>query len=1330
MVKGFRSLVKLKDDGLEIRKVDKIAGGLHPLDAQFPWNRLRDYVDRCVKRQRSLRIPEGLDRLLTVFIISHPQELKDVAVAACAHALSTETTLTLLNGHLRFGSTDFEALPVFIQILMAINHVNPAVISNEEAKLARNLFPLLALRMFDSGRMLQSLSTLYHTGIPLSSHLATHIEALAEQAAQKLSCQLEAIAATSSWMVAYRLCSWLAILPEHFESAKSGLHSLKSILDRSFPDWQAWSAWKPNQQDILMYEKKLGNAEHIALQDILALEGPDLASGGYTTLREGYIDMMSVTETTYFRNKKLEIELSTCGGDSARQALSSLSSALRIAATVKTSTNNCRMELFRQICIGKPIHEDGLKILEHCFSIGLPLVINDTNVFLQHYEMRSLPPMRNFQSLITALDTNGKISASPYQKLRELLGPKILETVDRMLESRLQVIQSIINVERAWTNHDLGVFEEMQSFGEVLLGTSWIMISASPDTKAILRQWPVVAEIGYCYDLYAFTFSDQAEGRKALAKKLARYLVGRFSQSGSLVVDEVHLVETLIEIWRKGPKQSQRRLAVALAGADLGVDVKFRCIAFVPSLESNLVSSLLSAITKNTFTQPEEASIVLAHSLASSHDVSIIRAFRPILFEMVQSQGEGLLTYTLENLGVSAWVTLAQQIETIFENSISGDMITTTPSLHPELLNWACRLWKDLDLLKRLERSKPMQHGSAMQCIIRGGSPSLQSDLVRIFDVLSSTFDSSRLEALHAVTAQLAADGGNVALILKAMPVITVTTLSGAEACVQVIECYEEAQIEVAETILWVWYNSSDLMPNDKLALEMIAEVLGLYGFDSPSFESLIATERHLQEEYTALLKEARRLEGLRLAFKSLDPKSTTDMLNSLGVEDSSPLDEIFDSIPTDLINVVERIGENEVELQIPLSNITALQKRAMGSGTAQSLLVRLVLENGLPPGFCMHFDNETEEIANSSGHFPWIALAESGDPIQPYCHGATTLATYQMSRLLSRHLVKNGFSTIQDIYTLIATEITALGSRCVVCGRKQNAPLRRAAVCPDDACQQIFDGSSLDVRLSDVRNDPAVTDLLLTMIYTIACSGTLNLLPGLPIWDAPAVKEIINALPPIAQLQHLDSLGAILSSLDKVRGSGNQTAKLLSWTCSNYRGFLTSATDTLKIPSLPGAHQFMLASAAPELEHNFAKKVGNGTTRVMFHGTSYERLYPILRGGLKDLSGTTLQRHGHSFGNGIYLASDPQTAFGFATGGVSSWTGSNFSNYRVLLGVELAGTWSPTSANSTIHVVTDPACVMVRYVFLVPSNATMPLVQHVTPAMSSVYASLRSGAI
>jgi hypothetical protein len=449
-------------------------------------------------------------------------------------------------------------------------------------------------------------------------------------------------------------------------------------------------------------------------------------------------------------------------------------------------------------------------------------------------------------------------------------------------------------------------------------------------------------------------------------------------------------------------------------------------------------------------------------------------------------------------------------------------------------------------------------------------------------------------------------------------------------------------------------------------------------------------------------------------------------LLGQLGIEDSFPLDDLFENLPTELVDVVERINDSEVELHFPLNNVTPLHKKAMGAGTAQSLLVRILPPStGLPPGFCIHFDNEAGDMAEASGHFPWLVF-EDGGPEDQYCHGRATPAVFQLSRALYSYFNTNGFTTLQDVYVFLNGEISSLSSKCIVCCAKHamNSNLRRSTLCSDANCKVIFERANLDVRLSDVRVDPAAVDLLLTMIYATAVAGDLTLLPGCPVQVPATLQQTINALPPTSQLQNVDNLETGL----RTRGSSNQGAQLLAWACTSYRGFLSSVTDSMKIPSFPGSHQFVLANASPELENAFASRVGRGTTRVMFHGTTLDRLHSILSQGLKDLSGTTLQRHGHSYGKGIYVSSDPATAWGYATNGITSWSGSKFNNHKVLLGCELAGNWAASSG--TIHVITDPSCLMVRFIFLLPNTSQMPLVQHVTPAMLSVFTSLRSGAL
>lgn len=239
----------------------------------------------------------------------------------------------------------------------------------------------------------------------------------------------------------------------------------------------------------------------------------------------------------------------------------------------------------------------------------------------------------------------------------------------------------------------------------------------------------------------------------------------------------------------------------------------------------------------------------------------------------------------------------------------------------------------------------------------------------------------------------------------------------------------------------------------------------------------------------------------------------------------------------------------------------------------------------------------------------------------------------------------------------------------------------------------------------------------------------------------------MLTDLPPIAGLARL--LSPLIEDFDpgfqlttflkcySANSTSTELAKLLVWACNSYRGFLTAATGQLRIPSLPGAHQFLLASAPPELELAFAANMVTtaGTSTVLFHGTSLDRLHAILCQGLRVCSGTALQRNGASWGNGVYMAEDPMTAWGYAktaasgTGGANTgWKGSAFHDLRVLLGCELSGATAPAVAG--IHVITDPSRLMVRYLFLMAPTARMPIAGHVVPAMQSVFASLRSGAI
>jgi hypothetical protein len=118
------------------------------------------------------------------------------------------------------------------------------------------------------------------------------------------------------------------------------------------------------------------------------------------------------------------------------------------------------------------------------------------------------------------------------------------------------------------------------------------------------------------------------------------------------------------------------------------------------------------------------------------------------------------------------------------------------------------------------------------------------------------------------------------------------------------------------------------------------------------------------------------------------------------------------------------------------------------------------------------------------------------------------------------------------------------------------------------------------------------------------------------------------------------------------IRVANQQAEKLLLWVCTAYRGFLSSAKGQLRIPSLPqGTHQFILANSNPEHETAFAEHLSaTPLTRVLFHGTSLDRMFAITCQGLRVLSNTPLQAHGAAAGAGVYCAEEPSMSWGYSS--------------------------------------------------------------------------------
>jgi hypothetical protein len=926
------------------------------------------------------------------------------------------------------------------------------------------------------------------------------------------------------------------------------------------------------------------------------------------------------------------------------------------------------------------------------------------------------------------------------QELRAICSPQIAEVINRELTVRKLALEKQIQPRRGVRGHPpwTGAEMKLQVFVVNLARVRWLLPLIDYDgLDELLGDWPSADDLKNLHSIRIAAQNSAARLRLPLLAMVDNYYLDCLIKRGTADEENRNIVKALVLLWKQTPDWNRRGLALSVAEGQ-GLLSTNRC-EFIGSLAVLDIGSVtrINTILASYHETGEAACVDLAALLANSQEPDLINCWRPALYRMTTERGSQLLDYTLNQFTVEEWIRWLRNLRLALGGQLFLYEGNPLSILNPDLHQWAQRLHSHLPTITVLEKDSVLG-SSARQCLMYGGDRFLQHVLEQILSILSFDMKAHNQPAMYAVIPRLTKSGSNATDVLDVMNALTRTTEAGVSAFMQLIEFYENNSPEVAEVMLAGWMQISNLTKFDEKALDCMATLLGIRADIRSGWSEMGLTvlADYLDAQYAIIIAEAQRLDAVRVALKAADPIGTSILLEELGVEDISQVEAALSDLPPEMMNVVEKVGEREVEILFPLTHLTQLQRAAIGVGNAQSILLRLMVGgDGMPPGFCIHLDTEVNGKDTDSANFtaykdsvgihsPWMAFQEDGHPDFPICHGKIIPAKYQLTRLLHRHLV-DGFKSLEAIHTLVASALKSMGTLCIACGLSHGVNLRRSTVCNSRWCHSSYKQANLDIRLSDIRSDPLAVDLLLTMVFAAAKSNNLALLPNCPFNSPTVVIQILNSLPSMISLQKSPYLESTINAL------GGQAEELLSWVCSSYRGFLASATGALKIPSMPpGTQQFILANSSPEKEFDFLAHIErDSTTRVLFHGTSVDRLFAILCQGLQIKSNTPLQANGAASGAGIYMAEEPSTSWAYTNrrANPGNWPQSALKDFRVLLGCENAG---PSVGNATMHVIRDPTTVMVRYLFLIPSVVTrVPIKNHIDTAMLSVFRGLRSGA-
>lgn len=340
--------------------------------------------------------------------------------------------------------------------------------------------------------------------------------------------------------------------------------------------------------------------------------------------------------------------------------------------------------------------------------------------------------------------------------------------------------------------------------------------------------------------------------------------------------------------------------------------------------------------------------------------------------------------------------------------------------------------------------------------------------------------------------------------------------------------------------------------------------------------------------------------------------------------------------------------------------------------------------------------------------------------PLEPY---AVHLLRLVGKKLIPKYSYEFDLEISQELFSNIIMEINKYMDKkkspmdyCSVCGCEFKLKgMEKISHCGTEFCSVQSKHLVMDNRITDqYKKDPYLCEILIDILI----QGTTH----------PKEEKIFKPLPKMKNVLNLTELKKILEkeksnldishvakSSDDIelhRKIGNISYSIISNAISdNYfslntieefqpellnRGMirLETAFDSPNV-------RFIGLNYSYEVESKFSKEY------FLFHGTPIHSWYPIVKNGLKVMSGTEFMANGAAFGNGIYLSDQFSMSLGYSS---RSYNFSGIKNSkdknRSIVGVfEIAGGIEPHKKSSSIFVVSDDKIMLLRYLIVIEGN-------------------------
>jgi hypothetical protein len=1215
------------------------------------------------------------DKILGALIDEHARRdclTGDVAILACLYALSIPAAVRHL---VSLMDLDVER---YLRCITLVGQANPCVVSGEELRSAQSLLRILSGQGQDFQEFQHVIEAL-GLGAPMIFIPLKIIQSVLARSGirSRLQRQLDSHLEQKRFMSAFLLVSWLQCV------SRISNNNIIAVLDGHFPSWPWLIAWRPKIDRIGRWERgKFTDMQRKKLSHAFDLDGPDTATHRCESLK--------MAEPQCYEHVHVHPQ--------STETLERFLDLLYRAHILGPGA----LELFIYLCIDNSADETALSMVDDGIKTGEDSYCSRLLVIL-----RALSPQSSLSRQMSDLT----------QALTILNDRNALENVHPSTDHLADRLSGVMKAAQvafcAQLEKGMGEYMGMLIYdlGNAILQASWIHSNLPSDFLAQIRQFPPQDALEAILD----QLQDSTESSSSRDSRFKSYLASALGGRGEAEAGSMTLaaIREEVQFWKHPPDTFRKDLARTFAKVrSMDYSLYTSCLLVMLKEDDLFICEMRHMITLEN----EQTCLNFAKYLARRRRLNQLRheCWLLLLVSLIREQVPSFLPRIADSMPCDQWLKLVDDL-THLVAPVSSRLPQSGTGLTRERLSWWETLSQNMTAIRFLLRRQG-EWGRVTWLYF----PSHLSNIVDLLDIVRQ--EQSMMPIQRQIVSYLAPDGNNVASVCDCIREIKQTSIIGRAVCERMLSRKEMVGREEwpepgLDIVLEAWRRSGSLTQVDKSVLDLIRRLLKfpvrpqLHTAGSRS-----ACER-LQSEYNTLLHHARKLETLRLRLRHQRPQRISALLQRLGVDNTSSGRAADAEISGELVDAVESVGEAEYELSFALTGLSNLQRQARGiSKDSRILLVRLCLQES--PQFCIHFSPNDE----GRGQHNYLRPADNHEPGSTICTKRSNLFTYYLGRHLHQ-LLRRGHFSLQSIHSAILKLITASPATCLVCSGSMSIKLWKPAACSKD-CSFKLRNAPLEVRLHNLLVDTLSIDLLLTCVYAAAADqSNLKLLPGCPV-QKTNIKAVIDSFPPLASLETATDLQAAIRGDD---GYGKDREKLLSWLCLKFRGFMLTAPDGFRVPSMPNTKQFLILNSNHEREQLFNAQLGSqGVGGTVFHGTRVSRLFLILTEGLKSMSNTTLMLHGTTMGVGIYCGDNQGTSLPYAGTTGQSWRNSALKDMRIMLGCELAGYGAPYSGS--VHVVADQNRLLVRYVFLLPQAYQHPPRHHVEPAMRTAFANLRSG--